>query len=222
MVWAVKNSVFLLIIALVIIEGSGRLDWLMGWAYIVFMFVFVAVTGAVLYRLDPGLLAERSGPQEGSKRWDLALASLISVWLPLAICVIAALDKRLGWSQEIPPGAQAAGLALAAVGGLVIIWAMTANRYFSAVVRIQEDRGHRVATTGPYRWVRHPGYASMLLYYPGTALALGSLWAFVPVALIIVLMLLRTSLEDETLKKELPGYLDYTKKVKYRLIPGVW
>jgi protein-S-isoprenylcysteine O-methyltransferase Ste14 len=132
------------------------------------------------------------------------------------------LNKRFGWAPELPIWLQVTGLALAVVGGLIILWAMMANRFFSAVVRIQDDRGHQVATTGPYKYVRHPGYASTFLYYPGAALSLGSAWALLPAALIIVLIVIRTMLEDKTLQKELPGYKAYTEKVKYRLIPGIW
>jgi len=96
------------------------------------------------------------------------------------------------------------------------------NTFFSRVVRIQAGRGHRVVTTGPYRYVRHPGYAANVLAWPGTALALGSWWAMLPAVGIVLVYILRTALEDRTLHEELPGYAKYAQRVHYRLLPGIW
>jgi protein-S-isoprenylcysteine O-methyltransferase Ste14 len=96
------------------------------------------------------------------------------------------------------------------------------NRFFSGMVRIQTDRGHRVVSTGPYRWIRHPGYAGALLTYLSTPVFLGSRWAFLPVVLVTVVLVIRTSLEDTALQEELDGYREYATQVRYRLIPGVW
>ena len=99
---------------------------------------------------------------------------------------------------------------------------MTANRFFSTMVRIQEERGHVVASSGPYRYVRHPGYVGYITAAFATALALGSLWALVPAGLGMCAFVVRTALEDKTLQKELAGYKEYTQRVRYRLLPGVW
>ncbi len=221
-VWAIKNGVFLLILAIILFGGSGQIDWVAGWAFFLLMVLFIALDGVVLYLIDPSLLSERSGPQKGSKGWDLPIASLISVWLPIAMYLVAALDRRYGWSPAFPPWVQIFGLAATAFGAAVVLWAMATNRYFSAVVRIQQDRGHRVVSAGPYRIVRHPAYATLVFYEVGAALALGSAWALVPALLIVVLGVVRTALEDRTLQKELPGYKEYAAKVRYRLVPGVW
>ena len=109
-----------------------------------------------------------------------------------------------------------------ALGYALFMWAMVSNAYFSEVVRIQEDRGHQVATDGPYRFVRHPGYAGAILSFLGSPLLLGSWWAFIPTALGVGGYILRTALEDKTLQLELGGYREYTERVRYRLIPGVW
>jgi protein-S-isoprenylcysteine O-methyltransferase Ste14 len=103
-----------------------------------------------------------------------------------------------------------------------ILWAMWTNRFFSSHVRIQTDRGHYVVTDGPYRFVRHPGYAGAIVWVPATALLLGSLYALIPAAITIVLIIIRTYLEDVTLQKELPGYADYARKTRFRLVPRIW
>ena len=96
------------------------------------------------------------------------------------------------------------------------------NRFFSTMVRIQADRGQTVATAGPYRYVRHPGYVGYSVSFFGMALALGSLWALVPAVLMACLLVVRTALEDRTLQDELAGYTDYARQVRYRLLPGIW
>ena len=117
---------------------------------------------------------------------------------------------------------QVAALAIIAIGYVLITWAVAVNRFFSSVVRIQRDRGHRVITTGPYRWVRHPGYTGGGIACLATPLALGSLWAFIPAGLTIMLLIVRTVFEDRTLQAELVGYQDYMQQTRYRLIPGFW
>jgi protein-S-isoprenylcysteine O-methyltransferase Ste14 len=101
-------------------------------------------------------------------------------------------------------------------------WALMENRFFSGVVRIQKERGHHVVSTGPYSWMRHPGYAGALLVYFGTPILLDSLWTYLPVAFISIVLLIRTDLEDRALKHELPGYKEYTQKTRFRLLPGIW
>jgi protein-S-isoprenylcysteine O-methyltransferase Ste14 len=102
------------------------------------------------------------------------------------------------------------------------VWAMASNRFFSGTVRIQADRGHTVVDGGPYGFVRHPGYLAWCISAPAIPLMLGSLWALIPSLLGMCALVLRTSLEDRTLRKELPGYEDYARRVRYRLLPGVW
>jgi len=113
-------------------------------------------------------------------------------------------------------------LILMMLGYLLGTWALIENKFFSGVVRIQQDRGHYVVTTGPYRCLRHPGYAGTLLFYLVMPILFDSLWAFIPSLLFFIVTLLRTSLEDRTLQAELPGYADYAKKTRYRLFPGIW
>ena len=144
----------------------------------------------------------------------------ISLSYPLAI--VAGLDHRFEWSPLFPAWLALPGLLLVAAGYAFASWALAENRFFSSVVRIQKERGHRVCDTGPYRIVRHPGYAGNLLALPGMVLALGSVWLLIPAAAALVIAVIRTELEDRTLREELPGYPDYARRVRYRLIPWVY
>jgi protein-S-isoprenylcysteine O-methyltransferase Ste14 len=140
----------------------------------------------------------------------------------MVVQLVCGLDKRLGWSADVSV-AQQVSAAVASVAGVAITaWAMAVNRYFSAVVRIQTDRGHSVVAAGPYRYVRHPGYAGMLLVTLSGPILLGTLWGLVPAGLVAGTFVLRSALEDRTLRRELAGYADYARDVRSRLIPAVW
>jgi protein-S-isoprenylcysteine O-methyltransferase Ste14 len=137
--------------------------------------------------------------------------------------VIACLDVRFSWATPFPLWLQIIGLIFAIIGyDVVVVWAMIANAYFTAIIRIQEDRQHTVATGGPYRFVRHPGYVGTILCYLATPFLLGSVWALIPAIFASIVLIVRTALEDETLQEELPGYKEYTQQTRYRLIPGIW
>jgi protein-S-isoprenylcysteine O-methyltransferase Ste14 len=143
------------------------------------------------------------------------------MFLLLVIYIIAGLDERFSWSAE-PFWVKALGGIAFALSLAITFWVMKSNTYLSTFVRIQDDRGQTTITGGPYRFVRHPMYAGMLLMSPGMPLLLGSWWALIPGLLNILLFIARTALEDRLLQTELPGYLDYSKKVRFRLIPGIW
>ncbi|NIN68361.1 MAG: hypothetical protein GTO63_27370 [Anaerolineae bacterium] len=136
--------------------------------------------------------------------------------------LIAGLDLRWGWSPPLPLALRLAGLVVVVLGSATASWAMLSNAYFSTGVRIQEERGHRVVSKGPYRYVRHPGYSGFSLSNLGLPLMLGSAWALIPGGLLSSAMIIRTVLEDRTLHEELEGYEAYARKVRYRLIPGIW
>jgi protein-S-isoprenylcysteine O-methyltransferase Ste14 len=144
----------------------------------------------------------------------------LSVSFPLVI--VAGLDHRFGWSPVFPTWLIIVGIFLIALGYAFATWALVENRFFSSMMRIQTDRGHVVCDSGPYRIVRHPGYAGSLLAMPGIVLALGSVWTFIPVGIALVVSVIRTALEDRTLQEELPGYREYASRVRYRLFPGVY
>lgn len=219
--WRVKSPVFLALMALVFFAGSGCFRWPEAWLFI----LLTAATQATLYRIlmkvSPGLLIERASMQQATKPWDKAIAPLVAVVLPLAAWIVAALDHRFGWSHPALL-ARALGFVTAVAGVALMMWAMAANRFFSATVRIQPERGHTVVSHGPYAYVRHPGYIGLIAYTLATAPALGSDYALVPAVLCVAVLILRTALEDRTLHAELPGYREYALRVRARLVPLVW
>ena len=177
---------------------------------------------AVMFVGKPDVIEERVRPGPGMKWWDKVFFAL---YIPsfLAILAVATLDAgRHHWTAQFPfPAYAAAYTVLTAAYGLVL-WAMWTNRFFSSVVRIQSGRGHHVVHDGPYRFVRHPGYVGAILLGLASAVILGSLWSLIPAGLMAMLVTVRTALEDATLQRELPGYSEYARKVRYRLLPGVW
>ncbi len=140
----------------------------------------------------------------------------------IVMLIVAGLDKRFEWSPNLPLVLHIVAFGIAALGFSLSTWATLVNRFFSAVVHIQRDRGHTVVSSGPYRLIRHPGYAGTVVTSLATPLLLGSLWALIPAALVVCQLVIRTALEDETLQEELEGYHDYAARVCYRLLPGVW
>jgi protein-S-isoprenylcysteine O-methyltransferase Ste14 len=175
-------------------------------------------------RRHPGLLAERANFDKARdvKPWDKVLAPLMAVSVGFPLVIVAGLDHRYGWSPVFPTWLNILGFILIGSGYAFAVWAMAENRFFSGVVRIQLDRGHVVCDSGPYRFVRHPGYAGNILPLPGIVLALGSVWTVIPATVALIITVTRTVLEDRTLRDELPGYPDYARRVRYRLIPGIY
>ena len=175
-------------------------------------------------RRHPGLMAERArlAKAPGVKSWDKLLAPLMGVSLGLPLIIVAGLDHRFGWSAPLSSWLNVLGLILIATGYGFAGWALAQNRFFSSYVRIQEERGHVVCDTGPYKIVRHPGYAGNILPPFAMALALSSVWTLIPAAGALIITLIRTALEDRALQLELPGYREYARRVRYRLIPGIY
>jgi protein-S-isoprenylcysteine O-methyltransferase Ste14 len=219
-VWLRGVLGFIPIIAIIFL-CAGRLDYWQGWVYLATNAVLVLVNALALSR-NPALVEERLKPGAGMKRWDMVYFAL-STPLYLAALVVGSLDRgRFGWSSEPPLGLYLAAVAVYVLGQAVFLWAKLTNSFFSSVVRIQAERGQTVIRTGPYRFVRHPGYVGGILFGITTPLVLGSLWALLPSGIAAVLLIVRTGLEDHLLQRELPGYSEYTRSVKYRLLPGVW
>lgn len=215
----VFTTMFLLVGILFL--SAGKLNWVWGWVYLAVYVVSLSFNALFLLRISPETVAERGKIKSDAKRWDKLLGILIGI-PTLASLVVAGLDERFGWGPELPTALHIAGLAVSLLGGVLFNWALISNAYFSRVVRIQSDRGHAVATNGPYRFIRHPGYVGMLLSLPGTLIMLGSLWALIPAALVTIAYIIRTALEDKTLHEELPGYREYAAQTRYRLLPGIW
>ncbi len=221
--WVQVLLVYLFIPALLWL-CAGQIAWWQSWVYALLIVAAGLLGRWGAERRHPGLMAERIqfGSAPGVKSWDKLLSPLMSVSVSFPLIIVAGLDRRFGWSPAFASWLTVAGLLLIAVGYAFGTWAVMENRFFSSVVRIQLDRGHVVCDTGPYRIVRHPGYAGNVLALPGVALALGSLWTFIPAACAVLIAVIRTALEDRTLQAELPGYREYAQRVRYRLLPYVW
>ncbi len=202
--------------------GAGTWAWPAAWVYLALLLAGMMAGMVVFAKFQPGLVEERRRHWRDGKRWDKPLLLIIGVVGPVAIQLVCGLDRRHGWSSPVPVGVQLSAAAAMAVGIAIAAAAMAVNPFFSATVRIQSDRGHTVVATGPYRYVRHPGYAGMLLVTLGGPVLLGTLWGLVPAGLLAAIFMLRTALEDRTLRAELAGYSDYASRVPSRLLPGIW
>lgn len=198
--------------------------WWQGWVYSVFLILVGIGSRVFAEKRHPGLMAERGkfGKDQNVKSWDKVLAPLMAISISFPLFIVAGLDHHFSWSPPFPLWLQITGFILIAFGYCFASWAIIENRFFSSMVRIQMDRGHEVCASGPYRIVRHPGYAGNILPLPGIVLALGSVWTIIPVIAALIIVVIRTALEDQTLQKELPGYREYSSHVPYRLIPGIF
>ena len=211
----------LVIIALVFLL-AGRLDYWQGWGYNILNTIFIILTIALLAD-RPDLIKERLRPGEGMKAWD-RVYFLVSTPMFFLMLLIACLDtgRGFGWTPTLPLFIYVLGYVMYVFGQSLFLWSKRTNRFFSSVVRIQTDRNQQVCQDGPYRFIRHPGYLSGILFTLASPIVLGSLWALIPAAIAAISLIARAALEDTMLKKELPGYVEYVKKVRYRLILGVW
>ena len=211
----------IVLMGLVLFLTAGRIDWPAAWIFLGTYALTILTVGIWVARKHPDVVNERGKIAHNAKSWDKVLMTIYAVML-LAVFAVAGLDAgRFGWSV-MPLAVQIAGYIALLLAMTVTYWAMAANPFLSTVVRIQADRGHYVVTSGPYRYVRHPMYAMMFFMWPGTALTLGSWWALLPAAVIVIVFVIRTALEDRTLQAELPGYPAYAQRVRYRLVPGIW
>jgi len=210
----------LILIGLLFIP-AGRLDWWDAWLFVLVYLVFIVIFLLRGMRKDPDQIIERSQTGKNVKSWDKIILGIYT-FLLLVMLIVAGLDAgRFGWALVSPALKIFGWLGLILAGGL-IWWTASVNTFLSRQVRIQEERGHYVVTSGPYRYVRHPMYDGVILFVICIPLILGSAWALVPAGLIAVLFVIRTALEDKTLREELSGYREYTERVRYRLLPGIW
>lgn len=220
--WIVRETVGNLFLIALLFGIVGRWDWWAGWALSGIYIVWSVATTALILPVNPEMLAERARPHRNVRAWDMALLVMLGVAM-LAQYVLASLDARWGWTPAMPLGARVAGLVVAAFGyDVLLVWSMVSNAFFVATVRIQSDRGQTVASGGPYRYVRHPGYLGTMLLHLGVPFLLNSLWALIPGLAVVLVMIARTALEDRMLQAELLGYREYVARVRYRLLPGVW
>ena len=205
----------------VIFISAGTIVYLQGLTY-VSIGLFMLVLNYTVLRIDPLLLAERSKPGADAKKWDKTILGL-SFLMTIAMYITAGLDSgRFHWSPDFHWSVYLLGIILTVTGQLLFLIAQKQNKFFSSTVRIQTDRGHSVCDTGLYKIVRHPAYMGSVIQSVGFPLLFGSQWSIIPVSVLIVFFVIRTHLEDMTLKQELKGYSEYMHQTKYKLIPYLW
>lgn len=206
--------------AAVVFIASGRISFLWGWVYVGLAAVSLLLGAAYVLKHNPQAINERGRPAEQQKGWDKALM-LVYTLLFISVYVLSGLDTRFRWS-DVPLWLHLTGAVITLFSSMITYAAMVHNKFLSMYVQVAQERGHQVATSGPYRYVRHPMYFSLVISWPALAMLFGSYWALIPSLLASGLIVLRTALEDRTLHEELPGYAEYARQVRYRLLPGVW
>lgn len=219
----IRLAFVLLVFPLTPMIISGAWDWWEAWAYAVINILGFFASRILAARRNPDIIAERARSMEmqDAKPWDKILSPALAFG-SLITLIVAGADKGFGWTTPFTLNVKLAALLVVILGYAFGSWALVENKFFSGVVRIQKDRGHHVVSTGPYRLVRHPGYAGALWTYLAMPVLFDSLWAFIPSLLLFGVLVLRTSLEDRTLQAELPGYAEYAQRTRYRLFPGIW
>jgi len=220
---AFRAVVVIVVLSAAFFLPAGSLDWPEAWL-VLGVYIGLSLSAfAWMNRHDPDLLQERisAASKKDAKSWDNLIMLVYSI-LMLVLIAVSALDRvRCGWSR-IPLVVKAASGLLMAIPAILIFRVIRENRFLSERVRIQEDRGHRVCSTGPYAVVRHPMYVAIILFTLLLPMTLGSLYGLIPAAAVVWLLVLRTYLEDRTLLRELMGYREYAEKVHFRLIPKIW
>ncbi len=215
---SLAGTVFFLLILFIC---AGRIDYWQGWLYGSINIILTVINSLALYK-DEELTEERSKFKVGTKSWDKLILGLLAL-INIIINIVAGLDTgRFHWSLQLHWSIYSLGIVLILGAEVIFLTAQKQNKFFSSAMRIQTDRGQVVCETGLYKVIRHPGYFGMIISVAGIPLILGSLWSIIPSSISIILILIRTSLEDRTLINELTGYSEYTYKTRYKLIPGVW
>ena len=220
--WLLQNLIWVVALGALLFVSAGTLHWPAAWVFLATSAVIGIGFGWWLAKTDPALLAERMRPMmqkdqpAADKKFMLVFGVIALIWF-LAI----GFDKRMH-ASDIPVALQALGLAMLLLTTGFIMWVMRENSFAAPVVKVQTERGHRVVSTGPYAWVRHPMYSGTILFFVGVPLLLGSWWGVALSPLFVILFAIRSGIEERALIAGLPGYADYTRRVRYRLVPGLW
>jgi len=216
-----KVIIGIVVLLLLLFGSAGTIYWIEAWILIIIYFIYVMGSFFWLKKNNPELLKGRTSRRNEGKWWDKIILTIYTILLMfmLVICGIDAV--RFHWSN-LPLILKIIGFIGYIPSVIIIFLTIKENAYLSEVVRIQKDRSQQVVKTGPYKYVRHPMYSGIILMILFTPFALGSFIALIFSGLIIILFIIRTYLEDKTLQNELPGYKEYIKKVRYRLVPGLW
>jgi len=216
------TSLFLLVQIVVFFISADYLIDPRAWPYFVTAFIHYVASTVVQFKLNPELLVQRlKVKRKGSKLWDEILMRISNLMVIILIPALAGLDFRYGCSY-LDNHFVLVGLMFVAASTVLLNWAMVVNPYFEPAVRIQKERSHKVITSGPYSFVRHPGYLAGILFAISIPLLIGSFVAFIAVGIYVILMVSRTWFEDQILQEELEGYSEYISQVRYRLFPGIW
>lgn len=217
----IKTFTISLVFSAILFICAGRINYTQGWIFLSANILATLMNYFTIHK-NSELINERSKPGEGIKSWDKLLLGL-SALIYVIIIVLAGLDSgRFLWTPNFNWSISISGVILMIIGQILFLTARSQNNFFSIVVRIQKERGHVVCDTGLYKIVRHPGYLGMIISLMGLPLITTSIWSIIPTLIAIILLLIRTSLEDKTLINELDGYVEYTKKTRNKLIPLVW
>jgi protein-S-isoprenylcysteine O-methyltransferase Ste14 len=222
-IWRVAKGILAMIVWIVAaFAGAGRVDWARGWVCIAVYVLVMAGAGALVNRLRPGLTEARARVL----RKDTPPFDKVFLWtyLPLVFILVpvAALDAVRFHALPLPEWTMLPGIVLFVMAMALIVWSLLANPFAESTVRIQQDRGQTVVSTGPYHFVRHPMYVGFIVMWPAAALMWGSGWAMAVAALMLILVVWRTAKEDSFLRRELPGYQEYADLTRFRLVPGLW
>lgn len=189
---------------------------------IIYFCLIIVNTIILSFIMDKSLINERASIKENTNKNDIIYALIVGRIGPLLILIVSGLDNRFIWTAQFPLYVKIVSILIMIISLLLTDWAVVVNRYFSGVVRIQKERGHKVITNGPYKIVRHPGYLGTIIYSVVTPLLLNSSWGIIPAILVVIITGIRTKKEDEYLRNELKDYKEYCEKVKYKLIPYIW
>jgi protein-S-isoprenylcysteine O-methyltransferase Ste14 len=211
------------IVGVILFVSAGRADWPMAWVFLATYLACLVITVLMTTRSSPELVTERAEfkPRPGVRNWDTILSTLFRLSF-LGTVLVPGLDRRFTWTEPILLAVQILALVIGVLGYGLVAWTMATNRFATVYVRIQTERGHTAVTVGPYRFVRHPFYVGVITLMLALPIALGSLWGLIPAGLGVVMMVVKTALEDRMLQAELDGYREYAQRVRYRLLPGIW
>jgi protein-S-isoprenylcysteine O-methyltransferase Ste14 len=217
----IKAFITTLIFSAILFLCAGKINYFQGWIFLTTNLI-TALMNFWAIRNDIELMTERSKIGQGTKSWDKLIMALSGLTYLSSVTVAGFDSGRYQWSPNFHWSIYVLGIALTLIGQVIFLKARKENKFFSSVVRIQTDRGHKVCDTGVYRIVRHPGYSGMTISLAALPLISGSLLSIIPIAITIILLVMRTYFEDEALKKELLGYNEYAQKTRRRLIPKIW
>jgi protein-S-isoprenylcysteine O-methyltransferase Ste14 len=218
----IQNVIWIVGMGALLFASAGTLHWPAAWVFLGTMAVLGLISGLWLARIDPALLAERMNPMmQGTQPASDKIFMVVFGFAALSWFILIGLERRANVS-DMPVALQTLGLLLLVLSTGFVLWVMRENSFAAPVIKIQTERGHRVISSGPYAWVRHPMYSGTILFFAGMPLLLGSWWGLIMAPLFVVLFGFRARLEERALVAGLPGYADYLTRVRYRLIPGIW